>query len=210
MKNTIFIILILIVIGVGYSVYTSNTNAPLPINTNTQGGNQAPIANPTVQSEELSTLQAGGSSYADPDGVYVFLYPAEYKIDSQEDGKYTRIYKAGATQKGQTEMYDGIIIHFEKVALEGKTLEAWVDTQIQNSTADGTSELIEPKTATTLNTYEGFTYKMRGLGESKYIVVQKDSSSSYALNITMAVNDPEKIGYQVEVDSILATVELLK
>src|SRR5882762_5786505 len=62
---------------------------------------------PTITNNDF---QAGESSYLDPQGVYVFLYPSAYKLDEQNSGKQIRIYKKGATQKGQTEMYDGVIV----------------------------------------------------------------------------------------------------
>jgi hypothetical protein len=156
------------------------------------------------------SMAAGGSSHLDTKGVYSILYPNDYAIDTQDNGRYTRIFKRGATQKGQTEMYDGVIIVFETIELKGKPLSQWVDDNIKTSTADGTIKIIEPKKNITINTYPGFTYKTRSLGEAKYYVLQKNSTSPYAVVITTSVSDPENIGFQKQVDQILSSMTLLK
>lgn len=181
---------------------------------------ESPTTSPTPATEQDpkptvdNDLGLGGSSYADPTGVFTVLYPNEYAVDSQENAMtkqtITRLTKRGATQKGQTEIYDGVLIVFEVTPLEGKTLEQWVDESIKQSTENGMSELTSPKKATTLQGYKGFTYKIRGLGESEYLVIQKDANSQYGVVITTLVADPEKVGYQREVDEILRTLELQK
>jgi len=172
------------------------------------------IAFPTGESSptiDASDLRMGGSSFSDPDGIYTFLYPNDYKIDPQDPEKRTRIYKTGATQKGQTEIYDGVIIVFQPVALEeNESLSDWVDESIKTMTADGTSEVIEPKKAIMLNNYPGFSYMLRGLGTAQYYVLQKDTESDYAVVITTSVSDPEDVGFQAEVDKTLSTIEILK
>lgn len=164
----------------------------------------------SIVASDSAELTQGGSSYLDPKGVYSLLYPNDYRIDTQNNGQQTRIYKRGPTQQGQTEMYDGVIMVFESVELGGKTPEQWVDESIKSSTQDGTSEVIEPKKKTTVNNYSGFSYKLRGLGESQYYIIQKDTRSPNALVITIAVNDPTNAGFQSQVDSVLASIQLLK
>jgi hypothetical protein len=163
----------------------------------------------SVVSESSSELLQGGSSYGDPNGIYSFLYPNGYAIDSQ-DSLQVRVYKNGPTQKGQTEMYDGVIVNFGKVNLDGKSLNEWVNDSIKQATADGTSEVIEAKTSITFNKYPGFSYTLRGLGTSEYIVVQKDSNSDNAIVITYLVADPTNVGFQKQVDDILSTLQILK
>jgi hypothetical protein len=162
-----------------------------------------------VNSEE-DILRAGGSSYRDPQGIYSFLYPSDYTLDTQNDGQYIRVYKRGRTQTGQTEMFDGVIVVFEAINLNSQNLNEWLDARIEESTFDGTLEVIEAKKPIRLNNYPGYTYTVRGLGTSEYIVVQKDTDSSFGVSITLAVNDPENIGYQKEVDAILSTLQIQK
>ena len=157
-----------------------------------------------------SDLKQGGSSLSDPAGVYSILYPSDYTFDSQNNGQHQRIYKAGSTQKGQTEMYDGVIMVFEVIMLDNQTLSDWVDNTLKQTTADGTSEVVEIKKPIQINSQPGFTYATRGLGISTYYIVQKNSQSNYAALIATSVNDPQNIGYQKEVDKILSTLEVQK
>jgi hypothetical protein len=173
------------------------------------GPSPSVTANPPI-TVDTSDLQAGGSSYRDVQGVYLFLYPSDYKLDEQNNGTITRIYKTGPTQRGQTEMYDGAIITFETIDLQGETLSKWADEYIKNATADGTTKLTETKKSITQRNYPGFTFTLEGLGEAKYLVLQKDTSSHNAVIITTFVADPQNVGFQQEVDKTLMTLELLK
>lgn len=206
MKSTHVLIvgLIVLVSGIFYFVSTNR-----PEQASVPSAKQVEIAASPTPDVVADSVRAGGSSYLDPKGVYSFLYPNDYTLDTQ-DPVHIRIYKRGVTQRPQSEMSDGALVVFESLELEGKTLEEWVDEHIRLSTADGTSEVTVPKTAATIGTYPGFTYTLRGLGESRYIVVQKDTQSNVAVNITYAVSDPNNVGYQKEVDAILTTVQLLK
>jgi hypothetical protein len=207
MKSVIILLGLVLIGGITYYLVfgispqtTENTPA---VNAPTMGIKES------VSPATRNDLLAGGSSYSDPDGVYVFLYPNEYKLDTQ-DSLHIRIYKTGATQQGQTEMYDGVIMVFETIELNGQTLNNWVDGYIKTSTADGTMETIDEKKSVLLNSYSGFTYQLRGLGESKYVVIQRDDNSDKAVLITYSVSDPENKNYQAEVDNILSTFQLLQ
>ncbi len=206
MRKIIILLAIIFVIGVLYFWYQKYSPS---IVTNNQ--NNAPqVITPTTTTSSSSDLLAGGSSYLDSKNVYSFLYPNDYTIDQMNEGRYTRISKKGATQKGQTEMYDGVIIVFESLDLGSKSLSEWVDSRIKESTSDGTSKVTKPKKGITINNYPGFTYTIRSLGESEYYVVQKDKNSKFAVSITTLVADPENVGYQKEVERIFSTLQLLK
>lgn len=212
MKTFITGLIIVLVLGISAWYFLARQNNPSPSSTTpseTVSSDMPQTTQPAGDSQLLDLLRAGGSSYLDPEGVYTILYPSEYVIDSPADG-HTRIYKQGATQTGQTEIYDGVIINIESIHLDGQSLSEWVDSQIKNATSDGTSEVVTPKTQTTQNSYTGYTYEMRSLGTFEYLVLQKDSSSDFAVSITTLVADPESVGYQKEVDATLSTLELLK
>lgn len=212
-KTTLMIVIIVVALFGLLMVTIGGRTQSLSQQTSTVTPSPTVYASPAAgltTSPTGTDLGAGGSSYRDSQGVYTLLYPNDYKQEIIEEGKYFRVYKTGATQQGQTEMYDGVIFHVETVPLNGQTLEQWVDAHIKTQTADGTSELIEPKKLIRVNNYPGFTYTMRGLGESKYTLIQKDEASDFAINITTAVNDPENVGFQAEVDAIFASIQMLK
>lgn len=163
----------------------------------------------TPDSEAVSELERGGNSFSDPDSIFSVLYPNEYKQDIQGENRY-RIYKQGPTQRGQTEMYDGVIINFETIDLESKNLSDWIDERISLSTQDGTSELIEEKTPINVNGYPGYTYTMRGLGTFENLAIQKDQNSKYAVITTSLIADPSGAGFEKEFENILSTLTLHK
>lgn len=200
MKNVVIptIVLTIIVVIFGFTYLKPNKNISNTYPTPTQ-----------IASEDLSDLLQGGSSYSDPDGVYSFLYPNDYVIDSK-DPLQVRVYKNGPTQKGQTEMYDGVIVNMGKVNLNGESLSEWVDSKINEAKADGVSEVVKAKASTTLNKYPGFSYTLRGLGIFETIVVQKDLNSDNAIVINTMVADPTNIGFQEHVDATLSTLQILK
>jgi hypothetical protein len=169
----------------------------------------APVE-PSTPTAEVRKIPIDGNTYTDTQGVYTFLYPLDYKLDQQNDGKQIRIYKTGATQQGQTEMYDGVVMVFETMDTDGVPLSKWVDGYIKKTTADGTIKLVGSKKQMTQNGYAGFVYHTQGLGEFTNYVFQKSEKSHQVVVITTLVEDPQKVGFQKEVDKILSTLEVHK
>ncbi len=206
-------IILLFIIILGSYVYINSTAPKKAIAPSlAPTASVLPPASPAPSSQpQVSSLpQTGQNRYQDPKGVYVISFPAEYTQDEENNGQMMRLSKRGATQQGQTEMYDGIIVVFESIALPNQSLSSWTDAYIRSTTSDGTLNVVEAKKPTTVHNYPGYTFSLQGLGTSKYIVVHKDASSSAAVMMTMLVADPNQLGYQHEVDSILATLQLEK
>lgn len=206
----------MILLGIGgYAVYSLGAKTPEPSPTpiaSTPSIRPSPtqwIATPTTAKRIDADLLAAGSSYADTNGVYSFLYPSDFKLDTS-DPQHPRIYKTGSTQQGQTEMYDGVMVVFETIQLQEPSLNVWVDEYIKTRTADGTSQVTSPKKPFILETYQGFMFEMRGLGTATYYALQKDTASKYAVLITTSVNDPQNVDFQTDVDKIFSTIELHK
>lgn len=187
---------------------TSETNTETPTESTTPTTDQVPQF--VQSSPDLTALQAGGSSYLDPQGLYSFLYPNDYELDAQNVGMITRIVKRGETQRGQTEIYDGALVVFETVDLQGKSLEEYATNTLATLVDSGTSEVLKPLRPVKLGEFPGYTYETRGLGSQTSLVVQKDLSSPKAVHISFLVADPEQKNYQAEVDAVLSTFKLLK
>src|SRR5688572_7943238 len=89
------------------------------LNSRTTPPSQPPSPSPSpVLSETISPtntsvmdLEVGGSSYTDEKGIFSFLYPNDYVLDTQ-DPNHIRIYKRNDTQRPQSEMSDGALIVF--------------------------------------------------------------------------------------------------
>lgn len=210
MIKVIIGIVVIIFVAAGAYILISQRQQQNGTQNSPQTTQTAPEEVVPTENQRVADLQAGGSSYRDPESIFVLLYPNDYQMDTQGNGDHVRFFKRGATQTGQTELFDGVLMVFETENIGNQSLSDWVDARIQSSTADGTLEVIEPKKSITLNGAPGFTYKTRGLGEAEYYVVQKDANSQNAVVITTSVNDPENVGYQAEVDAALSTVQLLK
>lgn len=197
---TSLLIVLLIVIGVILYITrnqgVSTTDIPTALNSRLTPA-------PTVP------LGASGSSFLDPKGVFTVLYPSDYEIDIS-DPIHPRIFKRGETQRPQTEIYDGALIVFESIDLRNQTLSSWIDARIKDSSENGMQEVVKPKAAASFNNYKGFSYTLRGLGETTYTAIQKDTSSKNAVIISTLVADPENKGYQQEVDATLNSITLLK
>lgn len=182
-----------------------NSSSPSPISESARDG----ASNlPSGDSSASSALMAGGSSYLHPNGSFSFLYPNDYQIGNE--GTFVRIYKNGPSQKGQTEMYDGVLMLFEPINLQGKSLSEWVDQSIEASTMDSMSKVTKVKAATKVKNYSGYTYSLEGLGESNHVVLQKDNNSGTGVHIIYSTYDPTGVGFDAQVESIIKTLEILK
>ncbi len=168
-----------------------------------------PVLNSRLTPAPTVPLGASGSSFLDPKGVFTVLYPSEYELDTS-DPVHPRIFKRGETQRPQSEIYDGALIVFESVDLGNQNLSSWIDARIKDATENGMQEVIKPKAAASFNNFPGYSYTLRGLGETTYTAIQKDSSSKNAVIISTLVADPENKGYQAEVDATLNSITLLK
>lgn len=202
----VFLILPLLIIAIGLS-FLFKAQVPKSsqvTNNEPPSSSSTPVSNP-----QIDILMAGGSSYLDPQGLYSFLYPNDYVLDTN-DPKHPRIYKRGETQRPQGEMSDGILVVFESIDLGSQKLEQWVDNHIKQITADGTNEIVKNKEATTLNNFPGFTYEVKGLGTSTYLVLQKTAQSPSAVVIAYSISDPTSKNYQNELGAILTTFQILK
>lgn len=208
-KNILILVAVFAVILIALGAYFyKNNKSSSPI----ASISPAAVVNDRTENadpEAISELQQGGNSFTDPDNIFTILYPNDYTQDTQGPNQY-RFYKQGPTQTGQTEIFDGIIINIEAIDLGDQSLSEWVDSRIASSTQDGTSELTEDKSAITVNSYPGYSYTMRGLGEFETLVIQKDPNSKFAIGITTLIADPGNLGFEEEFNNILSTLTLLK
>lgn len=207
MTKVLTLIVLALLVGTVSFIAVSRKNPPASTTVNSTSAPMGTSPEPTI---DASDLREGGSSYRDPQGVFSFLYPSDYALSEQNNAKQIRIYKKGPTQKGQTEMYDGVILHFETIHLEKQTLSEWVDATLKTMSDDGTSRITKPKQPTMVGPYSGYTYTVESLGTGVYYAVQKDTNSPYGVLITSSVYDPTTVGFQEQVYKILSTLEIFK
>jgi hypothetical protein len=209
MGKIAIVVLLIVTIVAGYFIYTKSIRPSIPSVISDTNPTQSPDSVPVIDEAQVEALKKGGLSYSDKKEIFTFLYPLGYTIDEMNGGEIIRIYKKGDTQQGQTEMYDGVIVTFQPQQLTD-SLESYVDSQIEMATKDGTGELTSGKKAVVVGGSPGFTYTIRSLGESIHYVLQKDANSQYGVDITYLVADPQKVGFQKEVDNIISSIKFLK
>lgn len=122
----------------------------------------------------------------------------------QEDTKDdVRFYKQGPTQRGQTEMYDGLIVSVRKVSvLNGG--QVYIDDQIEQYKNVG--NITVPLHESKLNGISVKEYSASGLGDATIIFVPIDDRA--LLEVSCMAPDPTNAGFQKTIDLMFSTFEL--
>lgn len=122
----------------------------------------------------------------------------------QEDSKTdVRFYKQGPTQRGQTEMYDGMIVSIRKVSVDDGG-QVHIDDQIEQYKNVG--NITVPLHESTLNGISVKEYSASGLGDSTIIFVPVDNQ--ILLEVSYMAPDPTSAGFQKTIDLMLSTFSL--
>ncbi len=138
---------------------------------------------------------------SDAIGFSVYYDPS---LTLQEDSKTdVRFYKQGPTQRGQTEMYDGLIVSMRKVSVPNGG-QVYIDDQIEQYKNVG--NITDPLHDGKLNGISVKEYSASGLGDSKMIFVPIDNQT--LLEVSYMAPDPTNAGFQKVVDSMLSTFKL--
>ena len=204
----IFIILLFLSLGaVGFLAYQNNQlrkQIDSLLTVNEYNDNQITSANKPVisLSSQETPLNDNWLIYSGSNTCYSFKYPSNLSIDLENGPELTL---SGPTQKQNTEIYDGIYIHFSSpLNLGGKTLSQYIDSSIEEAKIVG--QLLKPKQGITVNGIAGFKYTFQGLGTFEHFVLQsKDQKCT--VDITNGTVDPTNQGYQKTVNQILSTFE---
>ena len=143
---------------------------------------------------------AGWKSYLS--NTYIVKYPDDFNAE-QNDGSILTVSKWGPTQKPQTEGYDGIFLTFTPKEI-GSTLDAYVQTRIEEIKLQGVAELLSGPESIVINDYTGKTYTTQGFGINRYYII---SSSDGVIFMEIRDNtiDPGKLGFSKTVNQILST-----
>ncbi len=136
---------------------------------------------------------------------YSFSYPPDFTI-REVDGSSV-VSKLGPTQKLGTEMYDGVMVQFRAVDLEGQPLADFVEAQIAADKNNGISTVVDAKQPITIKGYTGFSYVVEGMGTFTQNYIQAEGSNQ-ALEVIYLVADPSQQNFQSSVDQILNTIQL--
>lgn len=129
-------------------------------------------------------------------------YDPTLTIQEDQDSNI-RFFKWGPTQKGETEMYDGIILGVRRVAVSdgGAAHIRSVIEQFEN-----VGRITDPLHESILNGLPVKKMSASGLGDFTLIFVPVGPSA--ILEISYMVPDPTGVGFQKTVDLILSTLRV--
>lgn len=135
--------------------------------------------------------------------IFQIKHPKGFEVN-EGDGDIVTLLKLGKTQKEQTELYDGISLHFDPREIEGLTLLQYAQIRVDESKNLG-STIINDLSETSLGRHQGYTYTAEGLGTHTNIFLESDSG--IFLIIVDSTVDPNDEGYKKIVDQILSTFQ---
>lgn len=115
-----------------------------------------------------------------------------------------RLSQWGPTQKGQTELYDGLILSFRRVTPEG-SFEAFLEAQMAQFRDVGS--ITAPLSDTVFNGRPARTFGASGLGDYTLVYVPQEGGA--VLEISILAPDPTGAGFRQTADRILSTVSFL-
>ncbi len=132
-----------------------------------------------------------------------FAYPPELTLHEDAPDQ-VRLSQWGPTQRGQTEMYDGLILSFRRVMPEG-SFEAFLEAQLAQFRETGS--ITAPLSDTVFNGRPARTFGASGLGDYTLVYVPQEGGA--VLEISVLAPDPTGAGFQRKADQVLSTVSFL-
>lgn len=116
-----------------------------------------------------------------------------------------RFFHNGPTQKGQTEMYDGMLLSIQKIkASDG--VQLYIDTHVQEVSESAT--ITVPLHEGILNGLPMQTFDASGLGDFTTIFIPVDDRS--LLELSYMVIDPTNVGFLKTMDMMLSSINLIR
>lgn len=148
------------------------------------------------------SIPEGWKDYANPRLGLTLAHDPTLTVSEEADGS-VRFWKWGPTQKGQTEMYDGIIVSFRKVDFT-ESLDTFLAGRMKEFQEVGT--ITEPLATRDFNGLPAKTFSASSLGDFEMIYVPLDADT--VMEISTMAPDPTQAGFQKTVEQMLATVNI--
>jgi len=112
----------------------------------------------------------------------------------------------GPSQKGQTEMYDGINITIFKVETYTQdNFKSFVEKEVEKIKNDGMSEITKGITPIQIGKYRGLKFTVHGFGEHEEVYLEGNDKKY--LHIATLVEDPTNQEFEEMKNKILETIE---
>lgn len=116
-----------------------------------------------------------------------------------------RFYKLGPTQRGQTEMYDGIIFSIQKVNTENGVNE-YINSRVEEFKNVGT--ITEPLHNDKLGTIPIKKFSASSLGDFDLIFISLDDKT--LLEISYMAPDPTNAGFKKVAELMLLSLRIIR
>jgi len=153
--------------------------------------------------EPTPTSVEGLETYSNPRIGFMVNHDSMFQVRQNSESD-VQFYFHGPTQSEGTEVYDGIILSFQKAPITG-TLDSFIEEQMKSFQDVGS--IIEPLHDVILNGIPAKSFRGSGLGEFTLIFIPLDDEN--LLVASYLVSDPGNLGFQAKVDQILATFTLV-
>ncbi len=163
--------------------------------------------NDQSQNDNDQSGQSEWDTYRSQELSFTIEYP-DY-IEVEERNGSVSFIKWGPTQRGGTELYDGISLTVRglDIATDSSPLE-FAQEEIVDAQMLG--EVISEIATSTFANQEAYVYTVRTLGISSKIVLSLDDNENYdALQITYSSPDPENIGHEEVVEKMLESFDIV-
>lgn len=195
MKIVLSVIVLALLVALGVW-YVSRTDAPLATN------NPAPVV-PAEKPATSVPLPTGKQVYTNEVIGIALDYDTSLTVSEDMPGQ-VRFWKWGPTQAGQTELYDGIIVTFQKANVAG-SLDDYLAMRLKELENVGT--ITKPLTTIDFAGRSARTYSASALGDFTVIAVPLDGKA--VLEITAMAPDPKGVGFAEEVNTLVKSVRFL-
>ena len=203
MTSLLFIVLLLVILR----ILNQRDIVPEPeqnldvVPTETEVVNQI---SPTVFEEKVEVSNPDYEIYTSENMGFSVVHPKNVPVSFYEDGSIGFLIE-GPTQEADTEFYDGMVVVFQKMPLEGKTLAVIVEeNRAIYIDIQGVDAGVSPIKKVSIGGVEGLSFSEQ-TGEYIFLPVSTDSYLSIA-NLT---SDPGGLGYEDIAKKIIESVKIL-
>lgn len=205
-------ILIFLIIGMCVGIYfLSQSNKPKSKVIPTPAGQQqttaaTPTNLPPSPPSDIVTVPQDWKTVTSQTYGFSLSHPSDVTHDTISEGE--RFYKLGPSQKGQTEMYDGINLLIKSGNLEGKSFAVLTQEKYTAAQREPAHSQVGPKTPITIATIQGVSFRVSGLGDWTAIYLPKGKDQYLEIiNGTVEPTNREPI-LQKTVDIMLSSLKL--
>ena len=189
MKTLLALAALALIIGGGVW-YVSRTDVPTP-------------SVSVVEPAAVTPTPVGKQTYTNEAIGIALDYDPSLSV-SEDMPEQVRFWKWGPTQAGETELYDGVIVTFQKANVDG-SLDDYLALRLKELENVGT--ITKPLTTIDFAGRSARTYSASALGDFTVIAVPLEGKA--VLEITAMAPDPKGVGFAEQVNALIASMRFL-